>query len=49
VGINSSTGVISGFYDAFGNETFSVTVTATPAGGTHPLIRTFTLTIVDQG
>ena len=49
LGINGGTGVISGGYDAFGNENFSVTVTATPAGGNHPLVRTFTLTILDQG
>lgn len=49
LGINGSTGVISGTYDAFGNQNFTVTVTATPTGGTHPLVRTFTLTILDQG
>jgi hypothetical protein len=47
--INSSTGVISGTYDANTNETFAVTVRATPAGGSHPLIRSFSLTITDQG
>ena len=46
LGINSSIGMISGGYDAFVTET--VTVTATPAGGTRPLVRTFTLTVIDQ-
>lgn len=49
LGINGSTGVISGTYDAITNQNFTVTVTATPAGGTHPLVRTFTLTVIDQG
>ena len=49
LGINGSTGVISGAFDAFGNQSFTVTVTATPAGGSDPLVRTFTLTILDQG
>ena len=49
LGINGGTGVISGAYDAIGAETFMVTVRATPAGGSHPLVRTFTLTMIDQG
>lgn len=47
--INSSTGVISGIHDSSGPETFTIAVTATPAGGTHPLVRSSTLTILDQG
>ncbi|OYT91539.1 MAG: hypothetical protein CFE43_12930 [Burkholderiales bacterium PBB3] len=47
--INSSTGVISGIFDAFCNSLYTVTVTATPAGGSNPLVRAFTLTITDEG
>lgn len=38
-----------GVADGWPNEVFTVTVTATPAGGTHPLVRAFTLTIRDDG
>ena len=47
--INASTGVISGIYDAFGNEPFTVTVTARPTGSTKSISKTFVLTIIDAG
>jgi len=48
--INASTGVISGTFDAsFGNEVFSVTVTARATGSAKSVSNTFVLTIIDQG
>lgn len=47
--INASTGIISGTYDASGNEPFTVTVTARPTGSTKSISKTFVLTILDQG
>lgn len=47
--IDANTGIISGIYDALWTEIFNITVTATPAGWSSPLIRTFVLTITDQG
>ena len=51
--VHSSTGVISGIYDSnapYGfSENFTVTVTATPAGGTHPISKTWVLSIRNDG
>jgi len=47
--INASTGVISGPYDAFGNEVYTVTVTARAAGSAKSVSKTFVLTIIDEG
>ncbi len=45
--INSSTGVISGTYDAISIETFTIIVTAT--NGAKSIAKTFTLTIRNDG
>jgi hypothetical protein len=47
--IDPATGVISGMYDAFGNQVFNVTVTAHPAGSSLSISKTFVLTIRDDG
>jgi Domain of unknown function (DUF5011)/Putative Ig domain len=51
--IDGNTGVISGIYDSnatFGlSENFTVTITATPAGGTHPISKTWVLSIRNDG
>jgi Putative Ig domain len=47
--INTSTGVISGAYDAFGNTPFTVTVKAQVSGGTLSIQKTFILTVRDDG
>lgn len=45
--IDSNTGVISGAYDAFGNQIFTVTITA--SSGTSQIQKTFILTVRDDG
>ncbi len=47
--IDPATGVISGMYDAFGDQVFSVTVTAHPTGSSLSISKTFVLTIRDDG
>ena len=48
--INSNTGVISGVYDALGDEPpFTITVTAKTNGGSVPLSKQFTLSIRNDG
>jgi len=47
--IDPATGVISGIYDAGSLESFSVTVTAHPAGSGSSISKTFVLTIRDDG
>ena len=51
--IDAATGVISGIYDVLGATLslapFTITVTATPTGGTHPISKTFVLSIRNDG
>lgn len=47
--IDPATGVISGMYDAFGDQVFNVTVTAHPTGSGLSIAKTFVLTIRDDG
>ena len=51
--IDAATGVISGMYDAIGivgtSTLFTITVTATSQGGTHPISKTFVLSIRNDG
>lgn len=45
--IDSTTGTITGVYDAFGNKVFNVTVTAT--NGSSSISKSFVLTVRDDG
>ncbi|MEQ1536901.1 MAG: DUF5018 domain-containing protein [Burkholderiaceae bacterium] len=51
--IDAATGMISGIYDAIGivgtSTLFTITVTATSQGGTHPISKTFVLSIRNDG
>ena len=51
--IDAATGVISGIYDVLGGTLslapFTITVTATPTEGTHPISKTFVLSIRNDG
>lgn len=51
--IDAATGVISGIYDVLGGTLslapFTITVTATPTGGTHPISKTWVLSIRNDG
>ena len=51
--IDATTGVINGIYDALGvvgtSTLFTVTVTATPQGGSHPISKIFVLSIRNDG
>jgi Domain of unknown function (DUF5011)/Putative Ig domain len=51
--IDATTGVISGIYDALGvvgtSTLFTVTVTATPQAGSHPISKIFVLSIRNDG
>jgi hypothetical protein len=51
--IDATTGVISGIYDALGvvgtSTLFTVNVTATPQGGSHPISKIFVLSIRNDG
>jgi len=47
--IDPATGVISGMYDAFGNQVFNVTVAAHPTGSRLSIAKSFVLSIRDDG